>query len=330
MVPSGGARCYGSSILVFFGWVALTGASIPHHRAVASINSADLQTKQTCAGTTRPDVSCEAISAQAAIEQARDADRQATIALWQTALGALTLIAAIAAAIFAGRAAHHGKRSADVAEEAIEEAKATSSKSSANTLEALSIARENADAAAAHVSVAQESSRRELRAYVGVDEISFEVKSRPRGYEPINLAQPGVVYLDFVTVSVKNFGHTPATGVCCFVGIATVPFLQRLPDNYDFEGPLTPNTDLNITTRHFLQAGQIEKIKCGLGDVRALWGARKKQRSIFLFGRIYYIDAFENSHSTKFCHTWEPWHPHGERFVPTDRFNGEDSRQCPL
>ena len=60
-------------------------------------------------------VSCDAIAAEAAVAQAKDADKQAAPIWWQLALGFATLVAAIFAAIFAWLAAHHTKRGADAA-----------------------------------------------------------------------------------------------------------------------------------------------------------------------------------------------------------------------
>lgn len=172
--------------------------------------------------------------------------------------------------------------------------------------------------------IAQDSSKRQLRAYLGVESIRFEIKSDGRTYEPSNLSVPGTIYKDFVSVCIKNYGGTPASGVSCSVYVEDVPFLGALASNYDYESGVRLRPGANIITRHFLQSGQSETIKSGIGDVRAIWAAERKERSIFVYGRIYYVDSFGEPHSTKFCHVWEPWHPHGERFVPTDKFNGED------
>jgi hypothetical protein len=72
--------------------------------------------EEKCPGTNQPWLSCDAIAAQAAIDQARDADEQAAVVWPQFGVGALTLLAAVAAAYFAASAAFHTKRGADVAE----------------------------------------------------------------------------------------------------------------------------------------------------------------------------------------------------------------------
>lgn len=62
-------------------------------------------------------------AADAAHAQAIEAFEQASIAAWGTGLALVTMLSAIAAALFAGRAAYHTKRSANVAEEAVRTSK---------------------------------------------------------------------------------------------------------------------------------------------------------------------------------------------------------------
>lgn len=71
-----------------------------------------------CYPGSEPGLSCEAVAARAATVQARDASAQATLIWWEFGIGASTLMAAAAAALFAGIAAHHTKRSADIAQDA--------------------------------------------------------------------------------------------------------------------------------------------------------------------------------------------------------------------
>jgi hypothetical protein len=127
-------RGYRYIILAAFGWLALLGNSEQNgrsdHQHGQQRNSAKPaaapqsehapsadQAEKHCYGTSQPWLSCDAISAQAAIDQARDADKQASVVWWQFGVGALTLAAAVAAAIFAWRAAYHTKRSADAAQD---------------------------------------------------------------------------------------------------------------------------------------------------------------------------------------------------------------------
>ncbi len=176
--------------------------------------------------------------------------------------------------------------------------------------------------------IARDTAKRQLRAYVGVSGIKFEIASVEAGYSPLDFGTPGLIYPDFITINVKNFGQTPATGVSCRIQLCSVPMLGRPPTEFPNEKSFLPRGE-NIETRHYLHMGETEPIKCGLPDVRWYWAAQRKQLSICVAGRIFYTDAFNEPHSTKFAFTWEPWHPHGERFVPIDRYNGEDDRRDP-
>jgi hypothetical protein len=77
---------------------------------------ASAKPQEKCEGTSQPRLTCDAIAAQAAIEQARYAGKQAEVIWPQFGLGCLTFLAAVGATIFAWRAAFHTKRGADIAE----------------------------------------------------------------------------------------------------------------------------------------------------------------------------------------------------------------------
>jgi hypothetical protein len=57
--------------------------------------------QQECYAGSGKGISCDSIAAKAAVDQARDADEQAAAVPWQTGMGIGTLLAAMAAAIFA-------------------------------------------------------------------------------------------------------------------------------------------------------------------------------------------------------------------------------------
>lgn len=64
------------------------------------------QPAENCKGTSKPSLTCESISAQAAIDQARAADQQAAASWWGLGVGGLTLIVAVFAAVWAKNAAN--------------------------------------------------------------------------------------------------------------------------------------------------------------------------------------------------------------------------------
>jgi hypothetical protein len=176
----------------------------------------------------------------------------------------------------------------------------------------------------------KKSSERQLRAYVGVDGMAFEITSTQAGYVPIDPNSVGIIYPDFLAIKVRNFGQTPAKNVTLIVGIGRGPHLLRMPDNFDYDAELSkPLTGKNIIMRAYLNKDQTEIVKSAVFDAREIWDTKAKKAGTIVFGRIFYTDAFDRNWSTKFCYVWEPWHGPGERFVPYETFNGEDQRKPP-
>jgi len=89
-----------------------SSAKLPHEnhqKAVpatpAKDPAADAATQRGCPGSRFPLVSCEAITAEAAVRQADLVSQQTRIAIWDIVLGLFTVLVAGAAAFFAARAA---------------------------------------------------------------------------------------------------------------------------------------------------------------------------------------------------------------------------------
>ena len=87
-------------------------ATLIVHEAGSNLGT---DTPKGCRGTSHPDVPCDAASAKASEDQARDALSQAWAAWCAVGVGFLTLIAVGLAAFYAKRAAEETKRSANAA-----------------------------------------------------------------------------------------------------------------------------------------------------------------------------------------------------------------------
>lgn len=176
----------------------------------------------------------------------------------------------------------------------------------------------------------EDTSKRELRAYVGLEKIDFEILSKRNGYVPIAIGAPSILFKDFISVTIKNFGATPAYDVVVLCGGLSTAFLGRAPVGHNFDRAIHENrAPGNFLTRMLLSPAQPEVIKCPLYNALPFWQSQQRERSMFVYGRIYYRDAYGNPWSTKFCFVWEPWHPGGARFVPYEEFNGEDQAEAP-
>lgn len=131
-------------------------------------------------------------------------------------------------------------------------------------------ARRAAKSANETVRAMRRTERRELRAYVGLEQIQFEIRSVEEGYVPFATAAPGAIYQDSIAATVKNYGQTPAYNVSLFCGVMVLPFLARPGPGEDFDARLLAarrGARPNILTRALVNRGQAETIKSGLFDV---------------------------------------------------------------
>jgi hypothetical protein len=176
--------------------------------------------------------------------------------------------------------------------------------------------------------------QRSLRAYVGVDALAFDTPDiNNAAYVPdADPLPPGFTFRNFLSVTVKNFGETPAKDVCVFAYYANTEYPTRLPD--DFFDHDANNTDIvsaaatrSTLARYLLQRGQSEVSKSRLQTILPLREAIADRRNIYVFGRVYYRDAYNRPWRTKFCFQWEPNFHSGPRFVPYETYNDEDQNE---
>lgn len=178
---------------------------------------------------------------------------------------------------------------------------------------------------------ARETAKRQLRAYLGVEKLAFECPGiRDKNYSPSNHTTVGLIHKDFLVVRVRNFGETPARNVTVFAYFASTDYPQRLPDNFFLENDTDyiSMAEIRSTLARFtLNKDQTDPSKSVLTDISPLKLAASKKKLIYVYGRIYYRDIYDRPWRTKFCYSWEPWHPGGERFVPYEEYNDEDQKE---
>ncbi|MEQ1523033.1 MAG: hypothetical protein ABL936_17335 [Aestuariivirga sp.] len=226
----------------------------------------------------------------------------ATFATVFTTLLGLALIA---------RTLHHTRRAADYAKDMVGEAKTT-------TAATLTLIKQE-----------QDNAQRQLRAYVGVDTISL-----PNGLDRNLVVDPKMVGIqtnNLLRVMLKNFGQTPATNVVIFGYWINTEYATRLPietlqsigaDVVDVRGTR------NMVSRFILQNGKTNQVDIPIWNPAPWAGARDNTSNLYVVGRIYYRDAFDNPWRTHFCFQWYPHH-RGEKFIPYEHYNYEDSEVPP-
>jgi hypothetical protein len=182
---------------------------------------------------------------------------------------------------------------------------------------------------------AEKAERRQLRAYVGVEKLEFEcpdLNGKCSEVEPADLTIPGLIHKNFLVVKVRNFGQTPARDVTVYAYSVFADFPARLPDDYFLKNDTDQISMAEVRptlARFLLHKDQSEISKHILQDLSLLKQALQKppKKQTYVFGRIYYRDIYDRSWRTKFCYSWEPWHPLGARFVAYEEYNGEDQKE---
>ncbi len=175
-----------------------------------------------------------------------------------------------------------------------------------------------------------DTAKRQLRAYVGVgaNDFSFELPDETDpAYKPVDLNAPPQILKDFLVINVKNFGQTPAHDVVVFGNVTPTLGASDLPQ--DFFSKMGSPDKIDASTGIFvstlmLQPQQTATSKHVILDVRPFTAAKSRNVTIFVWGQIYYKDIYERTWRTRFCYSWEPWHPPGARFVPYKTHNDED------
>ena len=174
---------------------------------------------------------------------------------------------------------------------------------------------------------ARHNARIQLRAYVGLEKISFELTNENNPSFVLDLTTQGVIHDDFVAVKIRNFGNTPAFDVSVFAYFAIAPLHTRLADDFFARHDRDPRPTGNIrvsVSRFVLNPKQME-ISKPIVNPHPVRDARARLNTLYVFGRVYYRDIYDRPWRTKFCYVWEPATPaRGERFIPYEEYNGED------
>jgi len=175
------------------------------------------------------------------------------------------------------------------------------------------------------VSDAEDTSKRQLRAYVGVERMELRCAgfSDPN-YKPAELS-PGYIFKDVISVTFKNFGLTPAYDVQIWVNWVPMPYPQRLPDAFPYPDYGVTGFDVPAPTRtrHILHKDQSHTSIIAIPDLRPFIATRRQETMLYIYGHIDYRDIYGRRCKATFCQSWEPWSSVGVEFVPYQEHNDE-------
>jgi hypothetical protein len=169
----------------------------------------------------------------------------------------------------------------------------------------------------------EETSKRQLRAYLGVDR--FELKAAgltDPDYKPVDRVI-GYVHRDFLEVTLRNFGQTPAYDVHVWVNWQPTPFGQTLPSGFSY-----PDTGIGtrlgpMLSREVLNRDQTHTEMIAIFDLSPFILTQRKLTMLYLYGHIDYRDIYGNKWQATFCESWEPWSTVNVEFVPCNNHNEE-------
>ncbi len=169
------------------------------------------------------------------------------------------------------------------------------------------------------------SHRRQERAYLGVENIALNLPGLDNpSYQPVP-QEAGRVFDDFVLLTVKNYGNTPASNVITRVNWQTVDFGTMLDKTFsypDYESITNPNIGRVISKFSLLQQ-QLRESKHPVPNVDLFGQARQKKKNLYLYGHVDYRDIYGRKWRRNFSYIWEPWQTVGSQFVPDQAHNDE-------
>jgi hypothetical protein len=173
------------------------------------------------------------------------------------------------------------------------------------------------------VSGAEDTAKRQLRAYVGVDEISFNLPHIliPGWKAPDPLPPDGYVFEDFILITVRNFGATPAYELRVMANWQPIkPFGAVVSPDFvftDHAGPLRPSAS------QVLDRDQTFPATIKVKDLTGFQAAQNRIESLYVYGYVAYTDVYGRRWHRHFCYVWEPWRNEGHRFTPHTENNDE-------
>lgn len=153
-----------------------------------------------------------------------------------------------------------------------------------------------------------DNSEKELRAYVGVDEME-DSEERSVEYFPRGQSSGAIV----VNAYAKNFGKTPAVKLRCAMALK---YLDREPTKDDFlaipyTSPSTIGAGHKTTLRIEERPFDWESYRVVLVN---LGSTHKLPKFLYAFGTVAYLDIFGKLHWTRFC--FRVYYKNGESKPP--------------
>ncbi len=185
------------------------------------------------------------------------------------------------------------------------------------------------------IASAEEASKRQLRAYVGIDDIEITLGDKVVQAQGITTrGEIGWTWEDTISVRIKNFGQTPAERVYIHVNWQPMKAGHQLPEDFTYNDSGVRSAREIGPTLSFdmIDAGSfVTKIIAiqEISDIQNFNYAIDRSIYIYFYGHIDYRDIFGDLWVREFCYHWVPWASPGRstRFPTYHEHNGEKRKQ---
>lgn len=172
---------------------------------------------------------------------------------------------------------------------------------------------------------ADDTSKKQLRAYIGVQDIVLKCAGfSDQNYRPIDRSI-GHIHKDFILLTIKNFGLTPAYDTRIWVNWQSTAYPQRLSDRFSYpdQGIVDENEPQVTVSQHVLHRDQSYTGIIAIYDLSPFILTKQQKTMLYIYGHIDYRDIYHRRWSATFCQSWEPWSTVGMEFVPYQEHNDE-------
>ena len=169
--------------------------------------------------------------------------------------------------------------------------------------------------------IARDAARRQLRAYVGV---SGKRVINPTPRVLANKVGQVVQHNNFEVI-VHNAGQTPAYKLRSEISWHWMPFGHGLPRDFGFNDPQSPPPEGQepVVCVKMLSPGKEADFLMNIPSER-IGAALSKEEMLYIYGSVFYEDAFKRGRTTRFCYLWTPDPTGRDGFVDWDRHNDAD------
>lgn len=182
-----------------------------------------------------------------------------------------------------------------------------------------------AGSTALQLGVNRESEHRQLRAYLGMEDIKLNCCEAVAHYET-----NGQESTHTMAVTIKNGGQTPASEVRVNMAFTEIAKLAPFPDAMpipNIAGVAIP-AGSTVTASLYMLPGDVAKFYAGVDDLMFM-RARARMSDVIVVGTVTYVDTFYQHRVTDFCRVYQRYASDTDGYPACARNNGDREQRKP-